>query len=270
MELSTDHRMLGRAPAYTARPAGVDAPLPAIIVIQEVWGVDGHIEDLTRRFATCGYLAVAPDLYADGEQRPEAVSRERIEALKRFLDTAPPTVWRDPDARDAALHEVGGAEEARLRETMAVVLTSARPIDRYVETLRQTAAAVRAEPDCDGAVVSTGYCLGGLLSVRLAGADGELRGAASYYGAAPDMADMGALSCPLIGFYGADDTRITSQVPGLVDALHAAGHELETHVYPDTPHAFFNDTRPSYRVVAARDAWARTLSFFAAAVGEPG
>jgi len=59
------------------------------------------------------------------------------------------------------------------------------------------------------------------------------------------------------------DERITNAVPAFVAAMRAAGKELEHHVYPAAPHAFFNNTRRSYRPTAARDAWARCLSFFA-------
>ena len=71
----------------------------------------------------------------------------------------------------------------------------------------------------------------------------------------------------MLGFYGADDTRITAAVPGFAEAMRRAGVAFEYHIYPDAPHAFFNDTRRSYRADAARDAWARCLMFFATHVG---
>jgi carboxymethylenebutenolidase len=71
-----------------------------------------------------------------------------------------------------------------------------------------------------------------------------------------------ALACPLVGFYGGADPRITDQVPAMAAAVESAGGSFEHHVYDGAPHAFFNDTRPSYRVEAARDAWARLLGFF--------
>jgi carboxymethylenebutenolidase len=68
----------------------------------------------------------------------------------------------------------------------------------------------------------------------------------------------------VLGFYGADDTRISATVPDLAQAMARAGVAFEHHIYPGAPHAFFNDTRRSYRAGAARDAWARCLTFFAA------
>ncbi len=264
MRLITEWERPAGTPAYTARPGAALAPLPAVVVIQEVWGVDEHIRDLTERFATAGYYAVAPDLFAEDGARPPALAEERLEALKHFLDHAPPEVWRDPAARDAALARLPEPDAARLRETVGLVLTPDRPYQRWIRTLVAVAGAVRSAAVCNGRVMSTGYCLGGHLSALLAGADSELAAAAIYYGPSPDMSRMAGLQCPLIGFYGSEDARITGTVPAFEDALRAAGQRFEAHIYPGAPHAFFNDTRPSYRVEAARHAWARTLALFAA------
>ncbi|WP_027417189.1 dienelactone hydrolase family protein [Aneurinibacillus terranovensis] len=59
---------------YTSRPANSGKPLPAVIVIQEIWGTDTHIPDLTDRFAKAEYLAVAPDLYTTNGKRPDVAS----------------------------------------------------------------------------------------------------------------------------------------------------------------------------------------------------
>lgn len=263
MKLVSDETALGGTPAYVVRPASVRKPLPAVVVIQEVWGVDEHIEDMADRFATAGYMAVAPDLYAEHGERPTALGRERIEALKAFLDQAPPAVWRDTAARDQAMADLPPARRDALRETMALVLRPDRPVDAWTRSLVGVTRALRDDARCDGRIASTGYCLGGNLSARLAGADAELRAAAIYYGHSPSPDQMDHLACPLIGFYGEQDERITSGVPAFEEALRAAGHRIEVHIYADTGHAFFNDTRPSYRIDAARDAWARTLSLFA-------
>lgn len=249
--------------AYTARPRNVTGPLSAIIIIQEVWGVDDHIRDLVHRFATAGYLAAAPDLYAHGGERPDTMSLTRVATVKHHLDVAPPAAWSDPAARAAAFNDLPAAERTAALETAAALLTPHRPIAQYVDDLAALAAHLRARPECTGSVGSVGYCLGGMLSALLAARDPELGGAVIYYGSSPDAATMQSVRCPLLGFYGAEDVRITSGVGAFADALRGNGTSFEAHVYPDTPHAFFNDTRPSYRVHAARDAWARTLSFFA-------
>ena len=94
----------GGAPAraYQAWPAPGGDPLPAVVVIMEIWGGDAHIRDLVRRFAAAGHLACAPELYSHGGRVPDALSQGRIAAVKAFMDTVPPAVWHNPADRDAA------------------------------------------------------------------------------------------------------------------------------------------------------------------------
>jgi carboxymethylenebutenolidase len=249
-------------PMYVARPRPVQSALPAVIVIQEVWGVDEHIRDLVHRFAQAGYIAAAPDIYAHGGMRPTALAPDRVARVKQRLDQAPPGAWGDPAARAALFDELDEPERTRGLETANAVLERHKPIAQFVDDLAQAAAHLRTMPGCTGRVGSVGYCLGGMLSALLAGRDAELDAAAIYYGTSPEPAAMEGVRCPLIGFYGEEDTRITSGVQALGEALRAQGTPFEAHIYPNTPHAFFNDTRPSYRVDSARDAWARTLMFF--------
>ena len=83
MELATEWLDLdspaGQVSAYFARPVPAREPVPGVLVIQEVWGVDGHIQDVAARFATAGYAALAPDLYSAAGGRPPALSAERVE-----------------------------------------------------------------------------------------------------------------------------------------------------------------------------------------------
>lgn len=249
-------------PAYTARPRAVQEPLPAIIVIQEVWGVDDHIQDLVHRFATAGYVAAAPDLYAHGGERATVFAPERVAAVKRTYDMTPAVASRDPAAREAAFAWLPEGERAAAVETADAVFSPDRPVARYSADIAALAVFLRGNAGCNGRVGSVGYCFGGLLSALLAGSDPELRAAAIYYGHAPAPAAIRTARCPIMGFYGADDVRVTSGVPALEQTLREAGVPFEAHVYPGAPHAFFNDTRPSYRPEAAADAWRRTIAFF--------
>ncbi|HEX9316738.1 MAG TPA: dienelactone hydrolase family protein, partial [Actinomycetota bacterium] len=111
----------GPVPAYRARPAAVGDPLPAVIVIQEAWGVDEHIMDIVRRVATAGYLALAPDLYAAGGERPQPLRAERMEAVKRFVNSMPPGAWTDSRARQEALDRLPEPERDAVTESMAAM-----------------------------------------------------------------------------------------------------------------------------------------------------
>jgi len=246
--------------AFRARPAATGERLPGVLLIQEIWGVDDHIQDLTGRVATAGYVALAPDLYSLGG-RPAALQPPRVAAVKTFLNSLPVGSWWDEAARQEALAGWPAAERAAVAESLGALFA---PRDRgaLVALLRDAFTALRDDPACNGRVAAVGWCMGGGLSARLAGAEPTLAGAAIFYGepAADDLVSQ--IACPVIGFYGAADPRITDTVPAFAEKMKAAGKDYEPHVYPGAPHAFFNDTRPSYTVDAARDAWARLLTFF--------
>jgi len=254
---------------YVARVARAATPLPSVVVIQEIWGLDAHIEDVARRIALAGYVALAPDLYATGGERPAPVARERVAELQAFLNRLPPAaagaVMMDPKAREAELGGRPPAEAARLGETMATLFaglsSGARNLDAYVPKLVAATAFLREEyPASKGRKVgAVGFCMGGSLVGLLAGHDPQLAAAAIFYGGGPAAALIPGIRCPVVGFYGALDRRVTDGVPAFAEAMRAAGRSFEFHVYDGAQHAFFNDTRPSYEVRAARDAWARVL-----------
>jgi carboxymethylenebutenolidase len=263
----------GAVAGYLVRPRAVSGPAPGVVVIQEVWGVDGHIADVADRFANAGYVALAPDLYSVGGGRPPTLAVERVAAAKAFLNTIPTAQWMavlgDEQRRAEALSTLPADEAQEVGETIGALFggVGGDPA-RHVGVLRAAVAFLRAHPACAGrAVGSVGFCLGGGLSALLAGEEPELGAAVIFYGASPSAEQVGSIHCPLRGFYGHDDPRIVTRLPAFDAALGAAGVDYELRIYPDTPHAFFNDTRPSYRPEAARDAWGRTLAFFAEALG---
>jgi carboxymethylenebutenolidase len=263
----------GAVAGYLARPNAAGGPASGVVVIQEVWGVDGHIEDVADRFANAGYVALAPDLYSVGGGRPPMLAADRVATAKAFLNTIPPAQWMeilgDEERRAEALAKLPAREGEEVGETIAALFSGvAGDPSRHVKVLRAAVAALRANPACAGrAVGSVGFCLGGGLSALLACEEPELGAAVVFYGRSPSVEQAASIGCPLRGFYGHDDPRIVGGLPAFEAALDAAGVDHELRIYPDTPHAFFNDTRPSYRPEAARDAWGRTLAFFAEALG---
>src|SRR5260370_42370278 len=99
--------------------------------------------------------------------------------------------------------------------------------------------------------------MGGSLAGRLACSEPNLRAAAVFYGMPPSEEELLALSCPLLGFYGGADHRITDAVPTMAKTIEEIGGSFEDHMYPGAPHAFFNDPPPSFPVHPARDPSAR-------------
>lgn len=248
---------------YLAYPARAKLPLPGVLVIQEAWGLDGHIEDVARRIAIAGYAALAPDLYARHGTRPEALSSDRAEALKALFNELPRGKILDPDAREAALSKKAPDEAEQLRESLQALFERISS-DENLDPVLQAARFLRARLDVTRGqkIASVGFCMGGALSARLAAADPELAGAAIFYGMSPPEDLAKTIRCPIIGFYGALDQRINAGLPAFASALQSAGTPFDRHMYEGAEHAFFNDTRPSYDVRASRDAFARLVAFF--------
>lgn len=265
IEIGSGERALA---AYRVRPAAAAGPQPAVLVIQEAWGVDEHIQDMAERLATAGYLTLAPDLYSIGGRRPE-LAPERVAAVKAFFETVQPAVWTDPAAREQALAALPADERERVAGTMAVLFGGRDP-ETHLAALDDAVGALRDDAACDGHIGSVGWCLGGALSARLACREPRLSAAVVFYGSPPPADEMAAIACPVLGLYGGDDTRITATVPDLAETMAQAGVAFEHHIYAGAPHAFFNDTRRSYRPGAARDAWARCLTFLAAHLATTG
>jgi carboxymethylenebutenolidase len=252
---------------YLARPERAAGPLPGLIVIQEAWGVDAHIEDLTRRFAAAGYLALAPDLFAqgDGGQRPPPFARERMAELQAFMNAAPPTVFSDAGARQEALAKLPEPERTRVGESLGALTSVMAPARRegLLATLQAAARYLReSRPETRGARIgSVGFCLGGGLSALLACRDAELGAAVVFYGVPPAAEEIAKIRCPVMMLFGTADPRIAGTVPAFAEAMSAAGRRLDRVAYDGAGHAFFNDGRPTYDVTAARDAFPRVLAF---------
>jgi len=261
MPVHSEWVQFGRHSGFLARPEGVAAGLPGVVVIQEIWGVDGHIEDLTRRLAGAGYAALAPDLFAGPGGRPEPLGRERLAEAQAFVNRLTSGSWTDPAVRAAAL--AGRPEADRIEASVGAMLGSLGRMDSFVPALRAAVHHLRAEcPEAAGQKVAcVGFCMGGGLSALLACEEPELAGAAIFYGSAPPLERVARIAGPVIGFYGGLDARVNAGLPAFAEAMAAAGKPFSHQVYEGAPHGFFNDTRPGYHVRAARDAYARLLEF---------
>ena len=110
-----------------------------------------------------------------------------------------------------------------------------------------------------------GFCMGGQLALLAATVSDRIGATVDFYGIHPNLKpDFSKLSSPVLGLFGGQDSLVPVEaVEGLVAAIKHAGSTIETHIYSDAGHAFFNDTRPdAYNAEAAGDAWNKTLTFF--------
>lgn len=260
----------GQYSGYSAKLSAVKETLPSVIVLQEIWGVDDHIRDVTERLAKAGYVAFAPDLFARDGSREDALGFERIDAAKRFMSSISSAVWRNPEERQAALSGLPDEQQKNISETLERIYNLKGYFKEFEEQIAATAAFLRDSYEYSEGmgVASVGFCMGGTLSGALAAKDAQLRGAVIFYGSSPDQGAVDKIRCPILGFYGELDQRINDGIPPFAESMNKAGKSFEYHIYPNAPHAFFNDTRPSYHVSSARDSFARLLSFLQRLMGE--
>ena len=108
----------------------------------------------------------------------------------------------------------------------------------------------------------TGFCFGGGVTWRVAIGLPELRAAVPFYGPAPSADEVAAINAAVLAIYAERDARITPSAAAMETAMKEAGKTFEKIIYPDTDHAFFNDTGARYNAAAAQDAWAKMLGWF--------
>ena len=141
-------------------------------------------------------------------------------------------------------------------------------VDRHVPALLAATRLLREHPASRAQRVgAVGFCMGGALAGLLAASDPELAGAVIFYGMPPSDEQAARIRCPVLGCYASLDLRLLGALPAFRERMQRLGKELELHVYEGAQHAFLNDDRPSYDARASRDAWSRTLAFFARQLG---
>ncbi|MEN9628210.1 MAG: hypothetical protein RJA10_1437 [Pseudomonadota bacterium] len=221
-----------KLPAYRAAPAG-KANAPVVLVISEIFGVHEHIADVARRFARAGYFAVAPELFV---RQGDAGSYGEIAKLVAEV------INKTPDAQ-------------------------------VMGDLDATVAWARGEGAAANKLGVTGFCWGGRTTWMYTAHNPAVKAAVPWYGPVARSYHPGdrtpldvaaRIKAPVLGLYGAADGGIPNDtVEKMRDALKAAGNTAsEVVLYPDMPHAFHADYRPSYRKEAAEDGWKRCLAWF--------
>src|SRR5579884_2884689 len=220
-------------PGYRARPAG-GGPFPVALVVQEIFGVNPHIQDICRRLAKEGYYAVAPEMFV--RQGDVSSLRDHTEIIRKIVSQVPDSqVMSDLDDTVAWAAKDEAADVSRL--------------------------------------VATGFCWGGRVIWLYAAHSTKLKAAAAWYGQIIGTVDekrprsalqvAPQLKAPVIGLYGEKDQSIpVADVERMRDVLRTSGKTAEIEIYPEAGHAFHADYRPQYHEASAKDAWGKMLAWF--------
>jgi carboxymethylenebutenolidase len=223
-------------PAYLIEPEA--GSKKGIILIHEVWGLNANMRSLSDRLSAEGYMVLAPDLIA------HTGITEKVD--QSILARLP-----DPATKDEAQKE--------LRAALAPISTPEFGRET-TERLMLCYDYLKNEMKCKQVAVM-GFCFGGTYSFHLA-AHAPLAGALPFYGHAPKADELKNISCPVLAFYGEKDTNLVSDLPRLANDMEELGKDFSYKVYPDTGHAFMNDTNPTtYVKSSADDAWQMSLKF---------
>jgi carboxymethylenebutenolidase len=220
----------GEFSAYVARPKADKAP--AVVVIQEIFGVNQVMRDVTDGLASEGYLAICPDLF-----------------------------WRIEPGID--ITDKSEAEWKRAFE-----LFNAFDVDQGVKDIQATIKAIRADGQCDGKVGAVGFCLGGRLAF-LTATRTDVDAAAAYYGVGIEslVGEAEKLTRPLLMHIAEEDEFVPKEAQAIILQALKDHPQIEIHTYPGRNHAFARVGGAHYDEADAKLANGRTQQFFQRTIG---
>jgi len=222
----------GEIPAYRARPA-TGKKFPTILVVSEIFGVHEHIQDVCRRLAHLGYLAIAPDLFL----------REGGVTQLKSIDEIRQVIAKVPD--EQAIADLDASKDWALKSGEGNIAK----------------------------LGITGFCWGGRIVWLYAAHNPHVKAGVAWYGRLVGEPNAlhpqnpiditSKLKVPILGLYGGKDESIPQDsVEKMRDRLKLSTSKSEIIVYPDASHAFFADYRPSYQEQAAKDGWNHLQGWF--------
>ena len=217
---------------YLTQPEG-DGSHPAVVVIQEIWGVNSHIQAVTDRLPSQGYVGLAPAMF-----------HRQGRMLTGLHEEFPPAVSRMQQCTDAGI----------LADVNAAV------------------SYLKSQSSVNGKIGIVGFCFGGRVSYLAACNIADLSASVVFYGGNIGVAlgdgptpleQTGNINCPVLGLFGEEDANPPPEFVIEIDAeMTRQGKAHEFHQYAGAGHGFHCEARGSYRPEAAQDAWAKALAWF--------
>jgi carboxymethylenebutenolidase len=211
--------------AYVARPA--TSPAPAVVVLQEIFGVNAVMREACDRLAAAGYLAVCPDLF-----------------------------WRIEPGIDIT-------DQSKAEWDRAFELFNAFDVDKGVKDIKATLKAVRSDAGCSGKVGAVGYCLGGKLAF-LTATRTDADASVGYYGVGLEalVGEAEKLTHPLMLHIAGEDSFSSKDAQAVIVNSLRNHPQITLHIYEGRDHAFARPGGKHYDAADAKLADDRTLAFF--------
>ena len=219
----------GEFKAYLSLPEGGSGP--GLIVLQEIFGVNKHIQSVCDYYAEEGYVALAPDIFWRVEPGVELdyteVDREKAFAILKQFDE-----------------------------------------DKGADDIRAAIVALRALPECSGGVGAIGFCLGGKLAY-LAASRGGVDCAISYYGVGIEnnLDEKSNINCPMVLQFAGEDQHVPPEAVAKIEAAFSDRDDVEVFTYPGAEHGFNCNERPSYDRPTAIMAHTRSIALLRRVLG---
>jgi carboxymethylenebutenolidase len=208
-----------------ARPASGDK-FPVVVVVHENRGLNPYIEDVARRLAAAGYMALAPD-----------------------------AIW--PLGGYPAVDKYGAEADEK-----ALAMQKQLDTGKIIEDFVAAGEFLLKHPQSTGKLGAVGFCFGGDVVNQLAVRIPQLAAGVPFYGIGPAAADVPKIKAALLLNFAEQDPRVLGRWPDYETALKANNVKYEAYIYPKTNHGFHNDTTPRYDEAAAKLAWQRTVDHF--------
>lgn len=207
---------------YLARPS-TGGPNPAILIFHENRGITPHEEDMARRYAKAGFVALAIDM----------LSRQ------------------------------GGSDKFATQQEKTAAIGQTKPDENLADTKAAVTYLKGLPSVQNMKVGVTGYCWGGQRTNIAAANIPEVAAAVPYYGSPPtDLNEVRNMNAALLMIYGGTDTRINASIPDYEAKLKEFNKTYQVKIYDGAGHAFNNDTGPNFNAAAAKDAWEQAVAWF--------
>ncbi len=215
----------GQMRGLLARPATGDK-FPVVVVVHENRGLNPYIEDVVRRLAVAGFMALGPDAF-----------------------------W--PLGGYPSVDKYGAEADEK-----TVVMQQKLDRGKVTEDFVAAGEFLLKHPQSTGKLGAVGFCFGGGVVNTLAVRMPQLAAGVPFYGAAPAVEDVPKIKAALLLNFAEQDPNVNGRWPAYEAALKANGVKYEAYVYPKTNHGFHNDTTPRFDEAAAKLAWQRTIDHF--------